>query len=398
MKRLFVLTFTLMTVWICACAQKKAIAQAQTYIKSGSNLDKAEAEMRTLLKDSANKYNMKVWVTLTEAIKKQYEQGNEKLYLKQKYDTTALFVTGRKMFLAYEGLDSVDAMPDKKGRVAPKHRRKNAEYLDGYRKNLYNGGLFFISKRKYADAFDMIDCYMDCIRQPLFSGMGYDTKTGITPQAAYLAMYCGVMLHDNAKAMKYQETALLYGHGRENALQFTASIFNEEKDTERYRLTLEQGFREYPKSEFFFTRLVDYYNSRNNTDSAMCVADTAISIDPTNTLYLYAKANILLNTGKYAECAALCDTIIAMNDSLPDVYYTAGLGHLNLAFEAEKKSGKKARQKAQTYYRKSLPYMEKYRAMAPDQKDKWAAALYNIYLNLNMGKKFEEISAILEGK
>ena len=40
--------------------------------------------------------------------------------------------------------------------------------------------------------------------------------------------------------------------------------------------------------------------------------------------------------------------------------------------------------------------MERYRELAPDQKDKWAAALYNIYLNLNMGKKFEEIVGILK--
>ena len=33
--------------------------------------------------------------------------------------------------------------------------------------------------------------------------------------------------------------------------------------------------------------------------------------------------------------------------------------------------------------------------MRPDDKDRWAAALYNIYLNLNMGKEFEEIDKML---
>ena len=45
-------------------------------------------------------------------------------------------------------------------------------------------------------------------------------------------------------------------------------------------------------------------------------------------------------------------------------------------------------------YAKSLPYMEKFRAMAPDQQSKWVPALYNIYLNLNMGKEFEEIDML----
>lgn len=39
--------------------------------------------------------------------------------------------------------------------------------------------------------------------------------------------------------------------------------------------------------------------------------------------------------------------------------------------------------------------MEKYRECEPDDKERWAPSLYNIYLKLNMGRKFEEISDIL---
>lgn len=39
--------------------------------------------------------------------------------------------------------------------------------------------------------------------------------------------------------------------------------------------------------------------------------------------------------------------------------------------------------------------MEAYRKLAPDEKQKWAPALYRIYLNLNMGKQFEEIDKIM---
>ena len=39
--------------------------------------------------------------------------------------------------------------------------------------------------------------------------------------------------------------------------------------------------------------------------------------------------------------------------------------------------------------------MERYRALKPEETDKWAAALYNIYLKLNMGLEFEEIDRML---
>ena len=53
------------------------------------------------------------------------------------------------------------------------------------------------------------------------------------------------------------------------------------------------------------------------------------------------------------------------------------------------------RKEMQKLYRKALPYMERYRALEPKETEKWAAALYNIYLKLNMGREFEEIDRML---
>ncbi len=56
---------------------------------------------------------------------------------------------------------------------------------------------------------------------------------------------------------------------------------------------------------------------------------------------------------------------------------------------------KKQQKQQQEYYLKAKPYMETYRALRPENKDKWATALYNIYLNLNLGQQFEEIDRLL---
>ena len=81
---------------------------------------------------------------------------------------------------------------------------------------------------------------------------------------------------------------------------------------------------------------------------------------------------------------------------LPLDYLLRNSGRSNLALVLENDSkNKKSRKTALDYYRKALPYMEKYRVLAPDDKERWATSLYNIYLKLNMGRKFEEISDIL---
>ena len=62
-KYLFLTMLLLMTTSPCLNAQKKEIAQARAYIKSGKNLDKAEESMRKLLTDSSNAGNVKIRMT-----------------------------------------------------------------------------------------------------------------------------------------------------------------------------------------------------------------------------------------------------------------------------------------------------------------------------------------------
>ena len=127
MKRIITIALLLLTIAPCLNAQKKELSQARTIIKSGKDIDKAITMMDKLLSEPKNSGNVQIWLTRAEAYRALYEQGNERLYLNQKQDTAELFLNARKMFIAYEQLDSVDALPDKKGKSQPKYRRKHAE-------------------------------------------------------------------------------------------------------------------------------------------------------------------------------------------------------------------------------------------------------------------------------
>lgn len=396
MRQLFL--FFAIFISIATFAQKKEISQARSNIKSRSNLDQAEASMRSLLNDSANRGNIKIYETLADAIRAQYEVANEKLYLKEQYDTISFFNTAHRMFLAYESLDSIDALPDKKGRIKLNFRKKNAEYLDKYRRNLYNGGLFFIRKKDYLSAYNMMDTYLDCAKQPLFVDCKYTNNDKIAFSSAFWALFSGYKLNKPDYALKYADLALTNNLYRNRALQYLSEIYLMNGDTTKYVETLHIGFNENKKSKFFFLRLMDYYNSKNQLDSAMAVVDTALTSDKDNVLFLFAKSNILLNMGRYPECISICDTILEENDTLPDVYYNAGVSYINLAVNLEKTPASKRKNRTQIldYYKKSLPYMEKFKDLRPNDKSKWAPSLYNIYLRLNMGKQFEEMSLILQ--
>ena len=82
--------FVTIILSITTSAQKKEISQARSDIKNRSNLEQAETSMRNLLKDSANRQNIKIYETLANAVSAQYEVANEKLYLKEGYDSCFL--------------------------------------------------------------------------------------------------------------------------------------------------------------------------------------------------------------------------------------------------------------------------------------------------------------------
>ena len=198
--------------------------------------------------------------------------------------------------------------------------------------------------------------------------------------------------------MMYSGLALSDKRYRQRTLIFVADAYLQKRDTVKYVETLRSGFFENKNSKFFFTRLMDYYNSTNKLDSAMSIVNAALSGDGGNPLFLFAKSNLLLNMGKYADCIAISDTLIARNDTVPEVFLNAGVSYMNLALALEKdlKAGKYENKTIIGYYKKALPYMEKYRALAPEDKERWAQSLYNIYLKLNMGRQFEEVTAILK--
>ena len=400
MKRLKVIIAVSLLMALPCAAQKKEIATARDNVKSGKNLAQAQASMQKLLKDSANQRNIKVWNILYESIRKQYEEGNEKLYLKQSYDTAQLFNLTRQLFATAHEMDSVEMLPGDDGKVKIEYRKSHAEYLGRIRQNLYSGGMWFIRKQKFGDAYKQLDQYLRSASQPLFAAHKFSEKDKNIPTAAYWAVYCGYKQKDAKATLYHSYEALKDTVHYTYMLQYLAETYKLEKDTARYLKTLKEGFEHAPKFSFFFPRLVEYYVEQNELDSAMVIADKALAYAPDNPTYLFTKSTLLLNQGKNIESLAISEKLLAANDSVAEVYYNAGIANFNMAVLLDKNTqvSKKRYAEINQYYKKALPYLQKYRQMEPKATDKWSLPLYTIYLNLNMGTEFDEIDKILKNK
>lgn len=381
-----------------AAALKKDISQAKTYLKAGNNLSKAEQLMEKHLKDSANRNNERLWLIMFDAVRKQYDQGNEKLYLKQAYDTSSFFNLTKKMFTILEAVDSIDARPNSAGVVKPQYRRKHAEFLNDYRQNLFNGGIFFVRKQKYVEAYSFFDKYIDCAIQPLFGQFNYSETDSMMPEAAYWAVYCGYKNQDPKATLHHTYLALKDTAHYCMMLQYLAETYKLENDTVRYLETLNEGFKKYPLFPFFFPRLLDAYTHQGEWYKVLEIAEMAMKKDTASVYYPQVQGTALLNLNRYDECIKASDQLIARNDSLPEPWYSAGMSYFNQAVALDKnvRLSNKERLRMQELYKKAMTYMERFRQLAPDQQERWVFPLYTIYLNLNMGTEFDEIDRLIK--
>lgn len=374
-------------------AQKKELSQARTILKSKRGVEQAEQLMKGLLKDSANRHDKRIYAVWYESVLMQYQAVNEKLYMKQRQDTAQFFELTRRLFSVAETLDSLDMRPDRKGKVAPEYRKENGAQLMKFRPNLFVGSTYYVRKGDFKRAYEYSEAYIDCARQPLFASYTLDSLDERMPEAAYWATYSGYRMNDPVLTLRYRKLALRDTARAEQTLQYMAEARRLLSDDSLYMETLIEGFRRYPTDNYFFTRLMDYFTAHGENEKALKVVDRVLEENDTSLLYLYAKSTVLFNMERYDESIALSDTIISRNDSLPDPYYNAGTAYLNKAVRLHPLREKKLLRQT---YQKARPYMERYRQLAPEQKLKWGPALYRIYLNLNMGRQFDEIDQLLK--
>ena len=389
----------LITIYIIICvpfsmlAQRRQLQEARSIIKSGKNFDQAENLMTKLLADTANRHNPRIYDMWLTSVEKQYDQINEAMYKKQTVDTTKFFNLTRRIFTIGERLDSIDMQPDKKGRVNLSYRSDNARRLVTYRPNLFFGGTYHLRKEQLQTAYDCFEMYLDCDRQPLFTGYDFEKNDPRMADAAYWATYTGYRMGDPVLTLRYAKEARCDTAKLEYTLQYIAQAWLTLNDYDSYLSILKEGFELFPKSPYFFPRLMDYYMTKGNYEKGLSIAEEALQTDSLNGLFLLAKSTMLLNLGRNADCLETSERLIKVDNQMAEAYYNAGTACLNIALDMDSRRQKK---QIRRMYQKAQPFMESYRLLMPDAKDKWGPSLYRIYFNLNLGRQFDEIDKILK--
>lgn len=380
---------------------KEALKKKQNLEQTAKNLLAEAVKPETSHKDRIECYQL-----AAECAKGVYDAENMKLYLKQAYDTTKFFNAIVDIYNRIYLADSVARTPDEKGKVQNSNQKRNRDFLLGYRTNLLAGANWFYRHDQNPKAYELFDLYIGTAKHPLFEKDKFQERDTVMPMAAYLAVISAHASSNPDGVIKLSPLAKQAGQKSHLIQEYVVKAWEQKRDTAEWESALWDGLSAYPQHPYFFTNLLDHMVVTGKLEQGLEVVDNMIRINDKQPLYWYAKSLILLKLHRDADAISACDSCIVRDSTFTDAYYNKGIAALNLAVIATENActdlkdpqTAKDLETIRSYYQLAKEPMERVRKDDPENKERWAAPLYRVYLNLNMGKEFDEMDDILNGK
>lgn len=299
---------------------------------------------------------------------------NMSAYLKQKIDTVRLY---RTIFNIYDYTLKSDSI-DEKGRFKSKNRKLRVLH----RQNLLGGGKFHLRGSKWAEAYPFFDMFLRTCTTDMDSVIG---------RVAYWATVCGMNENNPHHVLRHVDTAIALTPDNERPAlsEYKARSCVSLGDSAQWLSILEKGVDSYPGYNYFFLNLMDYYMRHGQTERGLELTDSLVRNDGDRAVYWFAMSMFALNRGEYEKCISMSEECLRREPDNVDALYNKGISLLNMSLN-EKSSSRRV-----SLYRRALEPMERVRELSPEDVERWGNPLYRIYLNLNMGKKFEEIDTLL---
>lgn len=403
MKRQY--AFVVLLLLVCsAVSGGNIIKEAKEAIKNGSNLEQTESKLMEAVKTEDDIYKRLDYYYYAALLnRKVNDMENEKLYLKQAYDTTKFFNSIYAVFQHMSVYDSLaGSLPSEK--KIRKYKEKEYHLLESYPSNLLNGGKFFFMKKNFVRAYDFFDCYLVAAGKDFFQLQPLANRDSVLCRVARWATSCAYRIKDPRKVLAHAELALQDTVVRRFIYEYQAKAYLALGDTAQWLATLKNGLIHEPDHSYFFASLTDYLNRNLRYEEALHLADTMLTFRSRSSFFWYAKSLALLNLKRYEESIVAADSAIAHDSVYMHAYYSKGLAFCNLAVKmgdsaaanVTNENYQSLHQKSVAYYAQALRPMEIVRVLAPKDTLRWAPPLYRIYLNLNMGPQFANIETILK--
>lgn len=399
-KFLFLLLALIVAIPVAAQKELKAL---RTFVKE-KNTTAAMKEVARLEADSICRYMPKLYELAVKAQIQINDAENEKVYLKKACDTAKLFESTRQIYHYVHKADSLERAEMAYMGKKPVVDYDKVKLLKRYYKNLVAGTRYFYTRQNFKEAQRHLEMLLSLAKSPLWLETPIDTLSSEHIMNAYMFTYSAFSNADYAVVERYKSLLLSDDNYSISALEMYARTANDRGQTERFEDYLEMGVASVPLHDYFFDELATLYISDQRYAHAVELADQTLAADSSSPKALYLKAFSLYNMEDEKACLEVAKQLVKVDTSHTyiEANYYAGqlimkeLETIYLPTRLRSKAFEVAKNEMKRVCSEARPYLERYRKYAPSQHEKWAPLLYRIYLELNMGAEFEDVSRFVQ--
>ena len=400
-KRIVLFLFACTTV-ISGIAQKE-LKTLRSLVKA-KNTAEATKEIARLEADSVCQFMPKLYELAAKVYVQINDVENEKVYLKQACDTTVLFESTRQIVHYLMKADSLERLQmECLGKEYVKDDKK-VKTIKRYYKNLKAGTRYFFERQNYKEAQRHLAVLLNLSTTDLCEGFTVDTLSKEYITNAYMYTYSAFQNQDFSEVERYKSLLLSDDQYYPSSLEIYARAANDRGLSDAFETYLEMGVQSMPLHEYFFDELATLYVADQRLAQSVDLADLALTADSTSLKAMYLKAYALYHMEEEKACIEVAKKLVAADSAqyYVEANYFAGklimneLETIYLPTRASSKRFQEAKLEMKRVCAEARPYLERYRQLAPSQRDKWVPLLYRIYLELNMGPEFEDISRYVQ--
>ena len=379
------------------------VSDAETHLQTDP-IGASNALKPVLVNSLVNK-DAYVWYVSASAKQAVIANENNKRVQGAAYDEAMLYEYTYELGKDLEKCEECDALPDAKGRVKPRYSEfLKMSYMQQYGQ-FYNAGAYFYGNEEYNKAYDLFKMFVDTADK-LYKLDVMPKDTTNVPVAAYNMALCGMQMEDYAKVLTHVDMALANEQMAPTAFRYKTVACIELGDTTAWLDLCKEGAARFPEDAYFSQSLIQYYDSRNESDKLAALADELIAGDPNNPLFVYLKGYIPHQKEDYDTAIEWYNKTLEVDPDYANALSNLARCYLQKAYLysveqsstklTDKKKIAKDKEILNGYYNQALPLLEKLRVNCPDKTDLWLTNLINCYYNLNKDDKVKELEELQE--
>jgi len=295
--------------------------------------------------------------------------------------------------------DSLDQLPDDRGRVRPRHRRDIRRMVTEYYQHgsLVGYGAYLFERNDFAGAFNAFNAFISIPDLPAIEGS--IPKDSTYHQIMFFAAISASNADKSHEAIRLFEKLTDKDYETMAVFELLYNEFLQLGDTVNYVRVLKEGMERFPGEPWFLQNLINHYIHSGQHETALKYVETAILSEPTFAQYHNIKGALHEQLGSEEQAEVSFRKALELDPDLTLALESLGRMHFRRALAIDDgvfgirdlNLRQREQEKADNEFRLALPFFERLAELEPDEMIH-KRLLRNLYYRLRMYDKFEAVS------